>query len=308
MPSIRAQALTTVRLCLANLRNNLTHRLQNFITSPDSGHIPAPPPNDCPFALRSDFRLGAVDPIQASQMIDSEDLFYATTPSCPMDNDAAHPYLKYKTNATDKDIVFAEGDRTLSGVATLSEHFYSSQYLDIFLQLTGDWAPPAINSWFHANAVKVNRFSAKSQQCKHLPSDASHFFPDPHIFLDVSDRERVAYLHVASCNKPDAHPLSSEEWRDLLGIPLKASTEYEIQKQVEAFLGPSPDNDGVSYHLNVSDFIHPIEKKEAEELVWEMCELNFHFELLSLDTRAAARSLISQAIGDEHFQATARSE
>ncbi|KAK0460216.1 uncharacterized protein EV420DRAFT_1535650 [Desarmillaria tabescens] len=190
----------------------------------------------------------------------------------------------------------------------------SSQYLDRFLELTGDYAPPAINSWFHANAVKVNRFSAKYQQRKHLPSDANYFFPDPHIFLDVSNRGRTAYLHMwkqissfwkyrASCNKPDARPLSSEEWRDLLGIPLKASTESEIRKQVKIFLGPSPDSKGVSYHLNASDFNLPIEKKEALELVWEICEPNFRFELLSLDVRAAARSPRSQSTGDEYFQA-----
>ncbi len=106
------------------------------------------------------------------------------------------------------------------------------------------------------------------------------------------------WKYRASCNKPDARPLSSEEWRDLLGIPLKASTEFEIQKQVEAFLGPSFDSDGVSYRLNVSDFSLPIEKKEAVELVWEICELNFLF----LDVRAAAKSLRSQATGDEYFQ------
>ncbi|SJL17030.1 uncharacterized protein ARMOST_20571 [Armillaria ostoyae] len=486
-PNHQVVSTEKVRLCGA-----LHPHYDGFITSPNSDNIPAPPPNDCPFSLRSDFRLGAVDPIQAPQMIDSKNLFYATIPSCPMDNDVAHPYIKYKymwTNATDKDIVFAEGNRTLSGVATLSEHFCrrlhsavkyaverseetreppvepwkfglrsqyldyltkrpnllqrivkdgpllmsmgihrletlkldpgtilltvgmiqslwielcgaldyiqffrdavepgskvlnrahgssrpalchlmggfttsehnsklfsragipvylirplstlpdrevldtvgltylpieieptildSSQHLDRFLELTGDCAPPAINSWFHANAVKVNRFSAKSQQYKRLPSDANYFFPDPHLFLDVSDRERVTYLHMwkqigaiwkyrASCNRPDARPLSSEEWRDLLGIPLKASTESEIQKHVEAFLGPSPDSDGVSYHLNASDFDLPIEKKEALELVWEICELNFRFELLSLDVRAAARSLRSQATGDEYFQA-----
>ncbi|KAK0244740.1 hypothetical protein EDD85DRAFT_979680 [Armillaria nabsnona] len=176
----------------------------------------------------------------------------------------------------------------------------SSQHLDKFLELTGDYAPSAINPWFHANAVKVNRFSAKSQQSKHLPSDASYFFLDPHLFLDVSNRERVSYLHMwkqlstfwkyrASCNKPDARPLSSEEWRDLLGIPSKTSTEPEIQKQAEAFLGPSPDDDGVSYHLNVSDFNLPIEKKEAVELVWEIWEINFRFELLSLYVRAVVR-------------------
>ncbi|KAK0185486.1 hypothetical protein F5146DRAFT_182117 [Armillaria mellea] len=99
-----------------------------------------------------------------------------------------------------------------------------SQHLDRLLELTGDYAPPAINSWFHANVVKVTRFSAKSLPCKHLPSDASYFFPDPHLFLDLYDRERMAYLHMwkeisafwkyrASCNKLGAHPLSSEEWR-----------------------------------------------------------------------------------------------
>ncbi|KAK0222306.1 hypothetical protein IW262DRAFT_1379784 [Armillaria fumosa] len=547
-PSPNHQLIPTekVKLCGA-----LHPNCDSFITTPNSVCIPAPPPNDCPFMLHSDFRLGAVDPIQAPQMIDSENMFYATIPSCPTDNDAAHPYLKYKymwKNATDQDIVFAEGDRTLSGVASLSEHFYRrlhaaikyamerseeardppvepwtygtrdcyleylmkrpnllqrvvkdgpllmnmgihrletlkldpgtifltvgmiqsfwielcgaldyiqffrdtiepywkvrnrahglsrpalrhlmggfttseydskrfsragipvylirplstlssreildtvgltylpietelaigpyipiitdtasdnrkifvynhfiytdpfsttfghwpllapaipgsirsvtqtppsstsknpAQYLDRFLELTGDYAPPAINSWFHANAVKVNRFSAKSQQCKHPPSDASYFFPDPHLFLGVSERERVAYLHMwkeirtfwkyrASCNNPDARPLSSEEWRDLLGILLKTSTASEIQKQVEVFLGPSPDSNGVSYHLNVSDFNDPIEKKEAVELVWEICELNFRLELLSLDVRAAARSIRSQATVDEYFQA-----
>ncbi|KAK0492311.1 hypothetical protein EDD18DRAFT_1413661 [Armillaria luteobubalina] len=540
-----------IKLCSA-----LHPNCDSFITSANPVYIPAPPPIDCPFMLRSDFRLGAVDPIQTPQMIDSENLFYTTIPSCPMDNDIAHPYLKYKymwTNATDKDIVFAEEDRTLSGVASLSERFYrrlhaavryvikrseeardppvepwtfgtrdryleylmkrpnllqrvvkdgpllmnmgihrletlkldpgtifltvgmiqsfwielcgaldyvqffrdtiepywkvrhrahglsrpalchlmggfttseydskritragipmylirplrtlssreildtvgltylpietelaiglyspittdtasdsrkifaynhflytdhfsttygrwpllapaisgsirsvtqnppsstlknSTQHLDRFLELTGDYAPPAINSWFHANAVNVNRFSAKSQQYKHLPSDASYFFPDPHLFLDVSERERVVYLHMwkqisafwkykASCNKPDARPLSSEEWRDLLSIPSKASTASEIQKKVEVFLGPSPDSNGVSYHLDVFDFNLPIEKKEAVELVWEICELNFRFELLSLDVRAAARSIRSQVTGDEYFQADNKSQ
>ncbi|KAK0477383.1 hypothetical protein IW261DRAFT_1421089 [Armillaria novae-zelandiae] len=107
----------------------------------------------------------------------------------------------------------------------------------------------------------------------------------------------------ASCDKPDALPLSSEESRDLLGIPSKSSTTSEIQKQVDVFLGPSPDKDGVSNHLNVSNFNLPIEKKEAVELVWEICESNFHFELLSLDVRAAARSLRSQVTGDEYLRA-----
>lgn len=69
-----------------------------------------------------------------------------------MDNDVAHPYLKHKymwTNATNKDIVFAEGDRILFGVATLSEDFCRRLHaaVEYAVERSEEARDPPVESW-----------------------------------------------------------------------------------------------------------------------------------------------------------------
>ncbi len=98
----------------------------------------------------------------------------------------------------------------------------------------------------------------------------------------------------------EASPLRPQQWRDLLALALKCADGPSSSKSknsssvkgfeaVEAMLGSWMHDQGVLVQLvpPLSSDEQPFDVHHGRQLIWELCELNFRYELLALDSRVA---------------------
>ncbi len=119
-----------------------------------------------------------------------------------MDNDVARLYLKYKymwTNATDKDAVFSDGNRTLSGVATLSEHFCRRLHaaVNYAVERSSDARDPPVEPWKFVLRSQYLDYLTKTPKsstayCQRWPFTYEHGHPS---LGDVKARPWDDFIH-----------------------------------------------------------------------------------------------------------------
>jgi len=113
---------------------------------------------------------------------------------------------------------------------------------------------------------------------------------------------RVVLVYRLSSDDFGAKPMPNAVWRNLLtqeSVQEKTSSSSQISRGTKLrelahdFLQNCLNADGVNFKEPNSDelqwngrVVENLTDLEREEIVWELCELNFRFELLALDSRA----------------------
>ncbi|KAK0432396.1 hypothetical protein EV421DRAFT_1911006 [Armillaria borealis] len=156
-----------------------------------------------------------------------------------------------------------------------------------FADLHGDYAPVVIAAWSNTLS-SINEESASPN-----PVATTYMFPNPIIITNAN-----TYCTTAMAS--EASPLCPQQWRDLLALNLKRADGPSSSKSknslsvkgfeaVEAMLGSWMHAQGVQVQLvpPPSSDDQPFDVRHGQQLVWELCELNFHYELLALDNRVA---------------------
>lgn len=152
-----------------------------------------------------------------------------------------------------------------------------------------------------------------------IPTDLGYVFPEPALLLSVQSPERQkgcfmtwlkfrsTLIYRMSSGTSDAQPMPNSVWRKLLsgdflakGKEAGAATRSQKLKEMAAdFLQGCLDAEGVELaDMDNSDVpitwngkaFASLEKDDYEEIIWELAELNFRFELMALDVRVSGQS------------------
>ncbi|KAK0461479.1 hypothetical protein IW261DRAFT_1428575 [Armillaria novae-zelandiae] len=190
----------------------------------------------------------------------------------------------------------------------------SNQQWDKFTNLVGTYAPSLIPAWADAIA-KIDKFSERSQECeehsrlaqsqsnKEGPIAPSHVngyvFPDPALLVYTSATQQSLFFHQwehcrdaliyhVTSSSSNAKPLWPQLWHELLAMAFKSGNAqgtkvHDLMAQAlgSALEAPGSGTTILQAPAPVSD--QPIDIERGKYLVWELCELNFRQELLSLD-------------------------
>ncbi|KAK0216359.1 hypothetical protein IW262DRAFT_1464895 [Armillaria fumosa] len=190
----------------------------------------------------------------------------------------------------------------------------SNQQQDKFTNLVGTYAPSLIPAWADAIA-KIDKFSERSQEReehsrlsqsqsdKEGPIAPSHvngyIFPDPALLVYASttwqssffrqwEHCRDALIYCVTSSSSNAKPLRPQLWRELLAMAFKSGNAqgtkvHNLMAQAlgSALEAPSSGTTILQAPAPVND--QPVDVERGKYLVWELCELNFRQELLSLD-------------------------
>lgn len=132
-------------------------------------------------------------------------------------------------------------------------------------------------------------------------------------FFSTWLKYRTAFIYRVSSGGSNARPMPNTVWRTLLGLehitkdnPGKLGTRSQkLRETVKDFLQNCLEEEGVAL---TADADHNMEvtwqgkafkdlgKDEFEEILWELAELNFRFELMALDSRASTSKVDRQRL------------
>ncbi|KAJ7663590.1 hypothetical protein B0H17DRAFT_1184875 [Mycena rosella] len=141
--------------------------------------------------------------------------------------------------------------------------------------------PPSIPAWSAALAA-VNR----SQSPQTGPNDRKYIAPEPALLVSsehASKRQRLihhwmllrsAFVALIGDGPSSSLLLFSQEWRDIL------DGKIEARGHPQSRTGKCRPGG-----LSCTDYY----VEEMQEIVWDVAEINFHFELAGLDRRASGR-------------------
>ncbi|KAJ7681686.1 hypothetical protein B0H17DRAFT_1333643 [Mycena rosella] len=135
-----------------------------------------------------------------------------------------------------------------------------------------------------------------------------YVFPEPALIVSPADKaKRQLFLHHMSLLRPalffcmgddtaSRRPLGSQAWRDVLFGKMNAENckgkGAERGSIIDEVLGPAlrvcSQTQALNFPAEPGSFA-PISTHRAQEIVWEVAEANFRFELLSLDHQATCR-------------------
>ncbi|KAK0492432.1 hypothetical protein EDD18DRAFT_1357688 [Armillaria luteobubalina] len=190
-----------------------------------------------------------------------------------------------------------------------------NQQRDKFTNLVGTYAPPPIPAW--ADAINnIDKFSECSQEHKErsrlaqsqsnkegaiAPSqDKGYVFPDPALLVYASaawqslffhqwDHCRDVLIYRITSSSSNAKPLRPQLWRELLAMVFKSGNAqgtkaHDLMTQALGSALEAPGSRITTLQAPAPVCDQPLDVKKGTYLVWELCELNFCQELLSLDT------------------------
>ncbi|KAK0212055.1 hypothetical protein IW262DRAFT_1467523 [Armillaria fumosa] len=179
--------------------------------------------------------------------------------------------------------------------------------------------PPAVPVWQAAVEVTSSDRSRCYPEAR-VPEANGYIFPRPDIFVGVQDEHkslelikawlclRPLLLACVSCSSYSAQPIAHQSWRVILnldhlmkaarsggdsssrGTPTKAARWRE---QATDFLQGCAGELRIDANFNVGVAVwrgvelEKLTNDHHREISWELAELNFRFELLALDARAA---------------------
>ncbi|KAK0492544.1 hypothetical protein EDD18DRAFT_1079621 [Armillaria luteobubalina] len=179
-----------------------------------------------------------------------------------------------------------------------------------FNDIQGDYAPLALPAW-SAALSSIDRYSERAKAAFPDPVAATYMFPEPRLITNANtirqksslrqlDHSFDALKFRATATASDATPLRTQQWRDLLALALKradgpSSSKSKDTPSIKAFqeaeemLGSCMRNQGIEVQLvpPISSGDEPFDLYRGRQLVWELSELNFRYELLALDSRVA---------------------
>lgn len=175
--------------------------------------------------------------------------------------------------------------------------------------------PPSIPAW----AIALRKVDVSSSHLKSNVGSSTHdggfVFPDPRLLVGPNTEarqalylfnwlgQRAAWLHRVCSTNSNARPLSNQQWRVCLSSRAEAvpkdlttrsaqqhsqMTQLLSQLYQESGLTPGDSNSSLFWkerELIASDGLLP-DRRTVQEVLWELYELNWRFELLALDSRA----------------------
>ncbi|KAK0482920.1 hypothetical protein EDD18DRAFT_1112437 [Armillaria luteobubalina] len=191
----------------------------------------------------------------------------------------------------------------------------SNQQRDKFMNLAGTYAPSPIPAWADANA-KIDKMSKRSQEREERDRltqrqhdkegggtsyEKGYVFPDPGLLVYTSairqssffrqwEYCRDALIYRITSSSSNAKPLQPQLWCELLAMALKSKNakSTRVHDLMAHALGSALEAPGSNtttpIQALVLDIDQPVDVERGRYIVWELCELNFRQELLSLDT------------------------
>lgn len=168
--------------------------------------------------------------------------------------------------------------------------------------------PPPINVW--KNALENVIRHSPVVHSTYNGTDLAYLFPEtagmavlhgrPKFLAMIKTwlRYRPAIIYRMTRNDSDAKPMAPQAWKNLLLSewlhPTIATKNEARLNNLKDFLQNCLDEDGVTVPLDVDTTVEPswrgkpasqLGDPDYQEILWEINELNFRFELLALDSR-----------------------
>ncbi|KAK0497934.1 hypothetical protein EDD18DRAFT_1104435 [Armillaria luteobubalina] len=183
-----------------------------------------------------------------------------------------------------------------------------NQQRDKFTNLVGTYAPPPIPAWVDA-INNIDKFSEHSQECEEhsrlaqsqsnkegaiAPSqDKGYVFLDPALLVYASAARQSSFFHALiyriTSSSSNAKPLRPQLWCELLAMAFKSGNAqgtkaHDLMTQALGSALEAPSSRITTLQAPAPVCNQPLDVEKGTYLVWELCELNFRQELLSLDT------------------------
>ena len=172
-------------------------------------------------------------------------------------------------------------------------------------------APTGRNKFLHYDSplmpLRIPAWSDALQAVDHdqhpISYNTCYVFPEAALFASTNEScgakffvtwvaIRPAWFSQMMSAQSPPTPLSNQQWRNfLLDGLLSLSKEPKLVRrcaEVRHILAGVLEELNMEFHSPVSNDFPDTPLAEAQELLWEMTELNFRFELLALDKRASS--------------------
>ncbi|KAJ7020770.1 hypothetical protein C8F04DRAFT_1274606 [Mycena alexandri] len=175
---------------------------------------------------------------------------------------------------------------------------------DKFAPITAPEMPPSIICMENALA-KVDRTSRP-----YTAADTRYVLPEPALFLNNNLARRYKWLHhwkllrdtVWFMLVDNPQLLAPQQWRDVLEGVIntrgeRGSKTYRRSREVEEIVLPVLRASGTENlgALPVADELVPeFTLEEMREIIWEVAEAGFRFELCALDRKASGKQRLAQ--------------
>ncbi|KAJ7152230.1 hypothetical protein C8R43DRAFT_1127309 [Mycena crocata] len=181
---------------------------------------------------------------------------------------------------------------------------------DKFLPVVVEGMPPQIGS-MAAALPKVDRsvlpYSTDG-------ADKQYILPEPALLVNTTPERRRRLLHhwkllsdgfLFMLTQSQPQPLSAAEWRDVLeGLITKrgheSSRTYKRSANLEDRLRPALEASNLATIEGFpvsADCVPDLNLKGIHEIVWQVAETSFRFELASLDGRASGKKRLEEVKG-----------
>jgi hypothetical protein len=137
--------------------------------------------------------------------------------------------------------------------------------------------------------------------------DRHYLFPNPTLFVTANETRRARYFATWEAIRPaclyrvyssfsSAPPLANQQWRDMLfsdfGSGATDSKAARNRQHLLDLFGNTLEELNINIDsISASNVPHfpTVPLSESRKTLWELTELNFRFELMSLDKRASSR-------------------
>ncbi|TFK65362.1 hypothetical protein BDN72DRAFT_860683 [Pluteus cervinus] len=195
---------------------------------------------------------------------------------------------------------------------------------DKFVDPLSNFFPPAIDSW-KASQLSVNRGSNYGGAAAGVA--LGYVFPEPAGIVSAANVERqremlkgwlacrTAVIFSVTSNASNAAPVPAAMWKKLISLEFQHSKadntrSAKLEQQASKLLQSCLNNINASstqqsrLRLKSSSLtstwrgiaFENLTDQHLEEVLWELSELNFRFELIALDARASGTSAHSTSI------------
>ena len=135
-----------------------------------------------------------------------------------------------------------------------------------------------------------------------LSYNTCYVFPEAALFASTNESHRAQFFATWIAIRPacmyqiisvqKATPLSNQQWHDfLLNGLLSLSKESNLVRQceeVKSMFAGTLQELKIDFHALSPDSFPDMRLSNMQQLLWELTELNFYFELLALDKRASS--------------------
>ena len=186
---------------------------------------------------------------------------------------------------------------------------------DKFVMLSGIRAPAPLPAWANANTIIGDKSRTARTQEQGLKG-LGYYFPDPGMITGVESQWKVAeyikqYHHIKNCwmlrmYTGNSGPCSPQDWRMILSLGIllsgnkgddgKRTFNTMKRDEVRLLIGDCLKAAGMVEHALAvvlpeielkNQTVHP---RHVRRTTWELCELNFRWELRALDRRLVKRN------------------